>query len=408
VIPEREGERADVVYSPHQASGDLALQGQRIRVGGRVLVEASRARLADALGTLDLELAGGAMPGHGVLALLIGTLEGQRLLAAEVLHEQPSAAHPADFERLFHGGLGQRLVQRAQILAEVRRFFDEQGFLELDTPQRSHECGTEVHVEPLAVSGGYLIPSPELHMKRLLVAGLPRLFQLVHCFRAGELGALHGPEFSMLEWYRAFAGWHAMLHDTEQLVYRLCRRFQKSSFLELGDGRRIDVTPPFVRLSVREAFARFAGVSDAVSLAERDEDQYFQVLVDSVEPKLAAFERPVFLHDYPASQAALARLCPHDPSVAERFELYVGGIELCNGYGELNAAAEQRARCEADRERRRQLGRHVPDLPLRFLAALEQGMPPASGNALGLERLIMLLTNQSRIDASQAFPDSIA
>src|SRR5690606_34346786 len=168
-------------------------------------------------------------------------------------------------------------------------------------------------------------------------------------------------------------------------------------------GARVDLSLPFARLSVREAFRRYAGIPDAPELAARDEDRYFQVLVDQVEPALARLGRPVFLYDYPASQAALARLSPSDPSVAERFELYVGEVELCNGYGELTDPVEQRARCELDRARRRALGRPVPELPERFLAALEQGMPPASGNALGMDRLLMLLCGQARIDAVTPF-----
>ena len=125
--------------------------------------------------------------------------------------------------------------------------------------------------------------------------------------------------------------------------------------------------------------------------------------MDQVEPGIAAEGRPVFLIDYPASQAALARLSPEDPSVAERFELYMGDVELCNGYGELTDPREQRLRCESDRERRRALGRPVPPVPERFIAALEQGMPPASGNALGLDRLIMLLLGRERIDQVMPF-----
>ena len=127
-----------------------------------------------------------------------------------------------------------------------------------------------------------------------------------------------------------------------------------------------------------------------------------------MEPAIAALGRPVFLLDYPASQAALARLSPADPSVAERFELYVGDVELCNGYGELTDPIEQRARCESDRVRRRELGRHVPEVPERFLSALLEGMPPASGNALGMDRLLMLLLGQERIDAVTPFASADA
>jgi lysyl-tRNA synthetase class 2 len=395
----------DDVHSPHAALSHAQLQGHVLVVGGRLLRDGSRVRLADAFDTLEVELVDGEVAAHASLVVLQGTLSGRTLLAARVLSEQRVASAPTELERLLELGLGRRLQVRARVLAEVRQFFTADGFMEVDTPLRSSECGTETHVEPLSCSGGYLITSPELHMKRLLVGGIPKLFQLAHCFRAGELGPLHSPEFLMLEWYRAFSGWRAMLRDTEQLLFLLCRSVCASASLTLPGGRRIDMTPPFERVSVREAFARFAGVEDASALAERDEDEYFQRLVDDVEPALAAYDKPVFLHDYPRSQAALARLSPEDPSVAERFELYLGGIELCNGYGELNDAEIQRARCELDRERRQELSLHVPDAPERFLTALTQGMPPASGNALGMDRVIALLCGQPRIDAVRPFAD---
>jgi lysyl-tRNA synthetase class 2 len=212
----------------------------------------------------------------------------------------------------------------------------------------------------------------------------------------------------MLEWYRAFEDYRAVLEDTEQIVHALQLDVAGGPWLTLPSGKRVDLGLPFLRLSVREAFARFAGVADAPALAAEDEDRYFQVLVDQVEPAIAELGRPVFLYDYPASQAALARLSPADPSVAERFELYVGDVELCNGYGELTDPVEQRARCENDRRRRQGLGRPVPDVPERFLSALSQGMPPASGNALGLDRLIMLLSGQASIDDVVPFPSEDA
>jgi elongation factor P--(R)-beta-lysine ligase len=397
---------ADEISSPHELLR-VGSSGARVRVGGRLLRDAGGWQLADAFESLRIEGADAWDLAPGSLVVLEGQLEDRCFVAARLVEEQRigSGALLPELERMSGGGLGRRLQQRALILSEIRRFFEERGFLEVDTPIRSAECGTEVHVEPIHASGGYLITSPELHMKRLLVAGIPKLFQIAHCFRAGELGPLHSPEFTMLEWYRAFAAWPALLEDTEQLLHGLCVRLHSSSRLSLMNGQQIDLTPPFLRLSVREAFRRFAGVADAAELAERDEDQYFQLLVDRVEPGIASQVQPVFLHDYPASQAALARLCPSDPSVAERFELYLGGIELCNGYGELNDGAEQRLRHELDRKRRRALDRFVPDIPARFVGALEQGMPAAAGNALGLDRLIALLCGQARIDAVRPFPD---
>lgn len=397
------------VHAPSLVLGEAGLQGRSVHVGGRLLFEGERWHIADAFAALDVaceEIARGGGR-HGSLVVAAGTLQGRTLCGARIVTEQHASADPALLQHL-RAGLAQRLVERARIFAEVRAFFTERGFCEIETPLRSAECATEVHVEPIQADGAYLITSPELHMKRLLVAGVPRLFQLARCFRAGERGPLHSPEFTLLEWYRAFSPWTAVLEDTEQLVYALCSKFARGSVLELAGGRRVDVTPPFLRISVREAFQRFAGVEDASRLAEHDEGAYFQLLVDRVEPRLAELERPVFLCDYPASQAALARRSPADPSVAERFELYLAGVELCNGYGELNDPAEQRARCVIDRERRASLGLPVPPMPERFLTALEQGMPPASGNALGLDRLIMLIGGHDRIDAVRPFSDDEA
>lgn len=408
------------VLSPHAARSDRSLAGQRVRVGGRVLRGPHGTSIADAFAALNVDFVAaaatsagetpnrcGAAPSHAALAIIEGRLDGSSLKEAVVLEERPSPAGelPLEFERMTSGGVGAALQQRAQIIESVRRFFSADGFLEVDTPLLGAECATEPHIEPLTASGGYLITSPELHMKRLLAGGVPKLFQLGHCFRAEELGAWHSPEFLLLEWYRAFEPYQAVMLDTERLLCRLCRELRGSEQLELASGARVELTPPFLRLSVREAFARHAGVADAAALAERDEDAYFQRLVDDVEPALAAYPKPVFLYEYPASQAALARRAPHDASVAERFELYLGGVELCNGYGELTDAAEQRARCELDLERRRALGRADLPLPSAFLSALEHGMPPASGNAVGLDRVIALLLGRARIDDVRPFAD---
>jgi len=391
------------VLSPEEVGAGSAPAGRRVRVGGRLIDSGAGWRLASALGAVDVEFEAGAEVRPEALAVVEGTLEGSRLTSARSIYLQPSGAPALEWRRMFHAGTGARLALRARLLAEVRRYFGSQGFVEVDTPQRSAESGTETHVEPIRSGEHYLITSPELHMKRLLVGGVPKLFQLVHCFRAGERGHLHAPEFLMLEWYRAFAGYAAVLEDTERIVHALQLSVAGTPWLTLPSGARIDLSLPFPRISVREAFARYAGIPDAPELAARDEDAYFQLLVDRVEPALAQLGKPVFLYDYPASQAALARLSPHDPSVAERFELYVGEVELCNGYGELNDPIEQRARCESDRVRRQSLGRPVPGVPERFLGALEQGMPPASGNALGMDRLILLLSGQDHIDAVTPF-----
>ena len=207
----------------------------------------------------------------------------------------------------------------------------------------------------------------------------------------------------MLEWYRAFTGMEATLHDTEQIVRRVATSVSGECALTGPSGARVVLDGPFERMTVREAFRRFAQVPDAVALAERDEASYFSLLVDHVEPGLAGIARPVFLTEYPASQAALARLAPHDETVAERFELFAGGVELCNGFGELTDPVEQRRRFRVERARRRRARARAHPIDEVFLAALEEGMPPSSGNALGIDRLLMLAMGAESVGATQAF-----
>jgi lysyl-tRNA synthetase class 2 len=261
-----------------------------------------------------------------------------------------------------------------------------------------------LHLDAIPAHGGYLITSPELHMKRLLAGGFPRIFQLARASRLDELGRLHEPEFGMLEWYRAFAGLPQVLSDTEQLLRSVAERVSGEAQLFGPSGQRYDLARPFQRITVREAFREHAGIADAVDLAHTDEARYFELLVSRVEPGLAREPAPLFLWQYPANQAALARLSSTDPSVAERFELYVGGVELCNGFDELTDPSEQRLRFEQDERRRAREGRTTYPLDERFLAGLTSGMPRASGNALGFDRLLMLATGARELADVIAFP----
>jgi lysyl-tRNA synthetase class 2 len=293
----------------------------------------------------------------------------------------------------------QRLRERAAIVQALRAFFDARGFVEVETPIVVPSPGLDVHLDAFEVDGRYLSTSPEYQMKRLLAAGMDRIFQLTKAFRRAEKGARHNPEFSMLEWYRANAGVADVMRDTEQLVAAAT-----GGAVRL-DGRTVDTRPPFERMTVCEAFARFAGTSpeETLLLAERDEERYFRLLVDRVEPALEALPHGVFLHEYPATQASLARRKPRDARVAERFEAYVAGVELCNGFGELTDAVEQRARFERDRAERRRRGLPVYPIDERFLNALAT-MPPAAGNALGVDRLVALACGTRDIGAVMAFP----
>jgi lysyl-tRNA synthetase class 2 len=297
-----------------------------------------------------------------------------------------------------------RLRERAAVCAGSRRLFDARGFVEVQTPVVVPSPGLDVHLDAFEVTGGdrgaprWLSTSPEYQMKRLLAAGWSRIYQVAPCFRRGELGARHNPEFTMLEWYRAGAHVAEVMGDTEQLVAAVT-----GGAVRLGE-RTIDVRPPFERVSVCDAFARFAGWSREQTLdaAAGDEGRYFRALVDEVEPGLSGLDRAVFLVDYPASQASLARVRPDDPAVAERFELYVAGVELCNGFGELVDPVEQRARLVRDQAARRARGLPVYPIDERFLAALSR-VPPSAGNALGLDRLAALTCGTTEIADVVAF-----
>jgi elongation factor P--(R)-beta-lysine ligase len=297
-----------------------------------------------------------------------------------------------------------RLRERARVCSEVRRFFDARGFVEVQTPLMVPSPGLDVHLDAFEVLGGergssrWLSTSPEYQMKRLLADGWSRIYQIAPCFRRGEIGARHNPEFTMVEWYRSGAGMGDVMRDTEQLVAAVA-----GGVVRLGD-RRFDVTPPFERLPVCDAFARFVGWSqdETLATAATDEDRYFRALVDHVEPALAGLEHGVFLVDYPATQASLARRKEADPRVAERFELYVAGVELCNGFGELVDPVEQRARLVRDQAERRAKGLPVYPVDERFVAALEH-VSPSGGNALGLERLVALVSGTTEIADFLAF-----
>jgi elongation factor P--(R)-beta-lysine ligase len=386
-----------------------SLRGKTLRVGGRVVLhEGETLVLADALATLRVTSKTPPVAiAAGDLVEVEGRLERSGTLRARVVRHYPGSPPrtPSEFSRFAAAGVGARLEQRARALSVIRDYFAEQRFLEVETPFRVTAPGVDRNVDALRAEGGFLITSPEHHLKRLLVGGMPRVFELAHVSRADELGPLHEPEFSMLEWYRAFAGSADVMRDTEQIVYRVVRALTGSARLTLPGCRKVDVRPPFPRLSVRQAFRRYAAVEDAVELCARDEARFFQLLVDRVEPALAARSRPVFLCDYPASQAALARLSSADPSVAERFELYLGGVELCNGYGELTDPGEQRRRHQVERTERRRDKRRTYPLDRQLIAALEEGLPPAGGNALGVDRLVMLATGASSVADVQAFPE---
>lgn len=306
------------------------------------------------------------------------------------------------------------LAARARALASTRAFFESRGYLEVETPLAVPSPGLDLHLDAFELTSAigrgrarWLSTSPEYQMKRLLAAGHGKIFQITRAFRAGELGERHNPEFTILEFYRPHADVEAIMRDTEQLVARLTGG-KVTVQTERGDGEHtIDLSPPFQRMTLLEAFERFANIdaTETLRLAAHDEDTFFEKLAFVVEPALASLDRGVFITDYPASQASLARVKPTDPRVAERFELYVAGIELCNGFGELTDVDEQRARLQRDRAERGRRGKPVYPIDERFLDALASGMPPSAGNAIGFDRLVALTCGKRAIADVMAFTD---
>ena len=290
------------------------------------------------------------------------------------------------------------LERRARLNDAIRRFFRERGFLEVDTPVLLPANAPEAHIDASPAGNNWLRTSPELAMKRLLAAGCENIFQLGPCFRAGEHGRWHHPEFTLLEWYRAGAGYLEILADTKALLAFVARELRDATDFT-WQGKPVSFAQDlWEKITVSQAFIQHAGWDPAVKF---DADRFDLDLVTRVEPALPA-DRPVVLIDYPAPLAALARRKPDDPLRAERWELYLGGVELANAYTELTDPAEQRARFEEANAARARRG--APPYPLdeAFLAALAH-MPPAGGIALGVDRLLMILADADSLDGVLPF-----
>lgn len=308
------------------------------------------------------------------------------------------------------------LKLRARMIARIRAFFAERGVLEVETPALSAAASTDVHLHSFACrytgpgdGALYLHTSPEFPMKRLIAAGAGSIYQICKVFRDREAGRLHNPEFTLLEWYRIGFDHHALMEEAAALI------------ADTLAGSGALGTPE--KLRYREAFERHCGLdphtADSAALAAvvrakaiplsadplREEADTLRdlLLTHAIEPQLGR-GRVTLLYDYPASQAALARIRPGDPPVAERFEVYLDGIELANGFHELGDATEQRARFERDLAKRKERG--LPAVPMdeRLLAALANGLPECSGVALGVDRLAMLAAGVTSVQDVIAFP----
>ncbi len=288
---------------------------------------------------------------------------------------------------------------RAHIIKTIRDFFWERGFLEVETPLLIPANAPEVYINPVSALPWQLQTSPEICMKRLLCRGHQKLFQISHCWRENERGSRHLSEFTMLEWYRAESDYRSLMTDCEELLQRVATDCLPDHPVFRHKSIEIDPFKSWRHFSVKEAFLRFGQMDLCECLKS---GQYEEVLTGSVEPGLSEFSEPVILRDYPAELAALSRLKSGLAGLAERFELYLGGLEMANGFSELNDPEEQRSRFEEANRLRIKNGNSPLDLPEPFLGELKN-MPDSAGIAFGIDRLVMLASGAQSIDEVVAF-----
>ncbi|ELJ8841457.1 elongation factor P--(R)-beta-lysine ligase [Vibrio parahaemolyticus] len=312
----------------------------------------------------------------------------------------------------------EQLRQRATLIAAIRQFFAERQVMEVDTPAMSHATVTDIHLHTFQtefVGPGYadgsklfFMTSPEFHMKRLLAAGSGCIYQINKAFRNEENGRYHNPEFTMLEWYRVGFDHHKLMDEMDDLLQLVlkCGAAQRMTYQQAFIDV-LDVCPLEGSMTELKAAASKLGLSDIAEL-EEDRDTLLQLLFSvGVENKIGQ-DVPAFVYDFPASQAALAKINPQDHRVADRFEVYFKGIELANGFHELDNPKEQLARFEQDNAKRIEMGLKPQPIDYHLISALEAGLPDCAGVALGIDRLIMLALGCDHIDQVTAFPFPIA
>ncbi len=404
---------------------DLRLMGRVLSCSGsrRLL------RLMDESGSAAVALQAGEIPQAGDIVELIARRVGDAVHGDGLRVLVPfrgAAPFPSPGDEFYRLHCGERpriqlLRERARCLQTIRAFFDGRGYMEVQTPLRVPCPGLEPHLRAEPAGASYLITSPEYHMKRLLAAGLERIYFLGPSWRGDELGHQHLNEFCILEWYQAYCSIEQLMQETEALVRAVAELVGESENTSY-QGHPLDLAAPFARVTVTQAFREFAGmeiqgVTEPTELRQRanragwgpfpPEDGFdaiaSRILVDHVEPALAQLTQPVFLYDFPAPLAALSQLKATDSTVAERFELYAGGLELANAFGELIDPDVQLRRLEEDQQIRQMTGAAVYPIDQKFINALKQGIPPSAGIALGVDRLLMLLLDVAHIQDVVAF-----
>jgi len=289
-----------------------------------------------------------------------------------------------------------RLIARSKILQSIRSYFISNDYLEVSTPCRIPAPLPESFIDSICSEKWYLQTSPELNMKKLIASGLSRIFQICPCFRANERSDSHLLEFTLLEWYCTSANYFDLMTECEQFVCQIARILNKKDCLSY-QGNLISLECPWRRVRVDDAFKNYASISMRQAI---EQDRFDEIMVYEIEPALGI--DPVFLFDYPKERSALARLKPDDPNIAERFELYIGGLELANAFSELNDPVEQKQRFELEINERKLFGKTIYPIPHSFLKMLHL-MPETAGIALGIDRLVMLFTDADCIDDVVAF-----
>jgi elongation factor P--(R)-beta-lysine ligase len=419
--------------------------GDKTTIAGRLLFSQDEVLLADESGVCELGFA------EHKVALIEGTIlevtgemkssgkfevEGWEILSAAPAFSSTHGEQTPNWQRVISDlQLRSVFLLHSQVLKEVREFFWSKGFDEVQTPTLVALPGMEPYINPfrtdLELENGkkfasYLITSPEYAMKKLLVAGLEKIFQITRSYRNCEtLSSQHNPEFTILEWYRAYASYEEIMQDAEDLVRFVVPKITGKDFVANVDNNNqpigsIDVSKPWEKISFQDSLKKYAEVeyAEIETLAglkkvmeqkgytDLDADWntlVLQMFLNEVEPKLGQ-TRPTILYDYPISMAALSKRSEKDPRFAERFEVFIGGMELANAFTELNDPQEQEKRLKEERLMRRQLHKEDYQVDESFIEALRWGMPPSGGIALGIDRLVMLLVGTRNIKDVIWFP----
>ena len=285
-----------------------------------------------------------------------------------------------------------RLEIKSRLFSAVRNYFEDNGFIGVETPVMIDAPAPEEYIEAPSVNNMFLRTSPELQMKRMLAAGYEKIYQLGSCFREGEVGRFHRVEFTMLEWYEVGADYDNLMEFTYEMLRVVCLSINGSEVCTYGD-LNIDFSSGYEQITVHDAFRKYSDKSPEEAIHDGSFDE---IMVDCIEPNLG-LTRPTILKDYPAKCAALSKLKSSNQSVAERWELYLGGIEIANAYSELTDPVIQRQRFAESVSNRRASGYKEYPEAKEFMIAIDAGIPESAGCALGLDRLTMIFTDSQNI-----------